>query len=92
MIMGEMMEQGAPPPAGEKPQGTAGEGNRLGPLPYIVASLSALPLLGLVFALIAIPWGLATYRRGGKAVAIIGALGAGTQFVVIGALAVFMFR
>ena len=65
----------------------------LGPLPYVVASLSTLPVLGWVFALVAIPWGISTLSRGGKLVAIIGVLGIGTQLLLaVGALHFFAFR
>ena len=82
---------------GTPAQGTAGkpeveDARRLGPLPYIVAALSALPVFGLLFALVAVPWGLATYRRGGRVVLLIGALGFATQFLVVGAIFLFLFN
>jgi hypothetical protein len=91
MTMSQMLGQGSPPFDGERPG--AGEEDALGPLPYAIASLSTLPAIGLVFALIAIPWGLATLPRGGKLVAIIGALGVATQFLLAtGAVYLVLFR
>ncbi len=95
MIVSEMMGQGVQPFGGRRHQGAGDEGDELGlgPLPYVVASLSTLPVIGLLFALIAIPWGLATLARGGKVVAFLGALGVGTQFLLtVGAVHLVLFR
>jgi hypothetical protein len=91
MTTDQMMGRGLPPFDGGRP--AAGEEDALGPLPYAIASLSTLPVIGLVFALIAIPWGLTTLPRGGKVVAIIGALGVATQFLLAtGAAYLILFR
>ena len=55
----------------------------LGPMPYVVAALSVFPVLGALFGLVAVGWGLATLQRGGKPVAIIGALGLASQTILI---------
>ena len=65
----------------------------LGPVPYVVAALSTLPVIGLAFALVAISWGLATLPRGGRLVAIIGVVGIGTQaFLAAGVVYLMLFR
>ncbi|MES2835589.1 MAG: hypothetical protein V4707_12875 [Pseudomonadota bacterium] len=43
--------------------------------PYVVAGLSFIPLIGVLFGLGAIIWGAVTWRRGGKWVVLLGALG-----------------
>lgn len=55
----------------------------LGPMPYVIAALSVFPIMGALFGLVAVAWGLATLPRGGKVVAIIGALGLASQTIVI---------
>ncbi len=47
----------------------------IGPLPYLVAALSFMPALGVITGPIALIWGMAMLKRGGKPVAIIGAAG-----------------
>jgi hypothetical protein len=54
----------------------------IGPVPYIVAVMSIIPVLGMLLGLVAVIWGLATYRRGGKVVAILGAAGIGGQALI----------
>lgn len=49
---------------------TVAEG--IGPIPYMLAAVSFMPLLGVITGPIAIIWGLKTLNRGGKVVAIIG--------------------
>jgi hypothetical protein len=47
----------------------------IGPVPYLVAGMSIMPGLGVILGPVAVIWGLATLKRGGKPVAIIGAVG-----------------
>lgn len=60
--------------------------DKLGVFPYIVASLSFVPLIGVLFGIIAITWGLVTQRTGGKKLVWIGGGGitftAGLYFVL----------
>jgi hypothetical protein len=67
------------------------EGKPLGYLPYVVGGLSFFPLLGVVFGLVAIVWGLAARRRGGVKLAIVGAAGIAFTVIIYGALFYFGF-
>jgi len=62
---------------------------RLGVFPLIVAGLSYIPLLGVIFGLITILWGLLTKKTGGKKLAIVG--GGGVLFTVVIYSALFYF-
>jgi len=54
--------------------------------------LSFIPLIGVLFGVAAIVWGLATKKLGGKKLAAIGAGGIALTFVVYGALFYFGFE
>lgn len=45
---------------------------KLGAFPYVIGGLSFIPLIGVIFGLVAIIWGLATKKLGGKKLALIG--------------------
>lgn len=64
---------------------------KLGTLPFVVGGMSFIPLLGVLFGLIAIVWGLVTKKSGGKRLAAIGAGGIGFTIVLYGALFYFGF-
>jgi hypothetical protein len=53
--------------------------NTIGPFAYVVAMMSIMPGLGIILGPIAVVWGLSALKRGGKMVAVIGALGFGSQ-------------
>jgi hypothetical protein len=48
---------------------------KLGAFPYVIGGLSFIPMLGVLFGVIAIIWGLVTKKLGGKKLAIVGACG-----------------
>ena len=58
---------------------------------YILAGVSFIPLIGVLFGLVAIIWGLATRRRGGLRVALIGAAGICFTIFIYSALFYFGF-
>ena len=60
----------------------------IGPLPYMVAALSFMPVLGVITGPIALIWGITTLKRGGKPVAVIGAVGFLSQSLFFS----FLFR
>ncbi len=62
---------------------------KLGVFPFVVGGMSFIPLLGVVFGLIALVWGLVSTKRGGKLLAAIGA--AGIAFTVLLYSALFYF-
>ncbi len=49
--------------------------NKIGVFPYIIAGMSFIPLIGVLFGVIAIVWGIIALNRGGKRLIIIGLLG-----------------
>jgi hypothetical protein len=51
-----------------------------GPLNYVLAGLSFIPMIGVLFGIVSIAWGLALKNAGGKRIAKIGA--AGIMFTV----------
>jgi hypothetical protein len=65
---------------------------KLGTLPYVIGGMSFIPLLGLLFGLIAVVWGLATNKQGGKRLAAIGLGGISFTIVLYGALYYFGFK
>lgn len=64
---------------------------RIGAGAYVVAGLSFIPLIGVLFGLVAIIWGVASRRGGGKLAALIGALGITVTLVIYGLLFYFGF-
>jgi len=59
---------------------------KLGAFPYVTAGLSFIPLIGVIFGVVAIVWGLVTKKDGGKRLAVIGACGIAFTFVLYGSL------
>lgn len=64
---------------------------KLGTFPFVIGGMSFIPLVGLLFGIIAIVWGLVTKKLGGKRLAVIGAGGIGFTIVIYGALFYFGF-
>jgi hypothetical protein len=64
---------------------------RLGVLPFVLAGASYIPLIGILFGIITIVWGLCTRRLGGKKLAFIGAGGICFSVVLYGSLFYFGF-
>ena len=60
--------------------------DKIGVIPYALAIMSIFPALGLPFGIIALLWGLATFRRGGKLVAALAGAGILWQAVAWGLL------
>jgi len=70
---------------------TTDSSEKLGTFPYVIGGMSFIPLIGVLFGLVAIVWGLVTKKQGGKRLAAIGAGGIGFSFVLYGALFYFGF-
>lgn len=64
---------------------------KLGAFPYVVGGLSFIPLIGVLFGIVAIVWGLATGKRGGKRLALIGAAGIVFTIALYGSFFYFSF-
>ncbi|MGO9446630.1 MAG: hypothetical protein ACLPXB_17930, partial [Thiobacillaceae bacterium] len=64
---------------------------KLGTFPFVIGGMSFVPLVGVLFGIIAIVWGLVTKKLGGKRLAAIGAGGIGFTIVIYGALFYFGF-
>jgi hypothetical protein len=64
---------------------------KLGRFPYVLGGMSFIPLIGVLFGIIAIIWGLVTKKLGGKRLAAIGAAGIGFTIILYGALFYFGF-
>jgi hypothetical protein len=60
--------------------------DKLGVIPYALAAMSIFPGLGLPFGVIALIWGLATFRRGGKLLTAIAGASVLWQLVAWGLL------
>lgn len=58
----------------------------LGALPFVVAGLSFIPLLGVPFGLVSIAWGLLSKKAGGKKLAVVGASGIAFTAVIYSVL------
>ena len=56
------------------PSTAVSEPATLGVFPYVIGALAFIPLLGIIFGVIALVWGLLTSRQGGKLLASIGVL------------------
>ena len=69
--------------------GVASRGDRLGAFPFVVGGLSFIPLVGVLFGIAAIAWGLLTKRRGGKVLALMGLAGIGLTMTLYGGLFYF---
>lgn len=70
---------------------TTGSSEKLGTFPYVIGGMSFIPLIGVLFGVVAIVWGLVTKKQGGKRLAAIGAGGIGFSLVLYGALFYFGF-
>jgi hypothetical protein len=68
-----------------------GGDRRLGRFAFIVAGLSFIPLIGALFGLIAIAWGLVKRKSGGRKLALIGTTGIAFSFIIFGSLFYFGF-
>ncbi|WP_436899461.1 type II secretion system protein GspG [Acinetobacter gyllenbergii] len=64
---------------------------KLGVFPYILAGISFIPGIGIVFGIIALIWGILTKKSGGKVLAIMGACGIGFSIILYGSLFYFGF-
>jgi hypothetical protein len=60
-------------------------------LPFVLAGLSFIPLVGIPFGIVALIWGLTTRKLGGKRLAILGSLGIIFTLFVYGSLYYFGF-
>ena len=67
------------------------ETKSLGAFPFVLGGLSFIPLIGVLFGLIAIGWGLINRRRGGKKIALIGAGGIAFTIILYGGIIYFGF-
>lgn len=67
------------------------EPERLSGSAYVVGGLSFIPLIGVLFGVVAILWGLLTSKAGGKTLALIGAAGIVFTIAVYSALFYFGF-
>ena len=67
------------------------ETKKLGAFPYVIAGISFIPLIGVLFGVAAIVWGLVTNKQGGKKLAIIGSLGILFTIVIYSSLYYFGF-
>ena len=68
----------------EKPEKLSG-------LPFVVGGLSFIPLIGVLFGIVAIVWGLVTRRPGGRKLALVGAGGIAFTILLYGGLFYFGF-
>jgi hypothetical protein len=90
-----------PPPHARKRQELRGGGRlseqkegqreKLGSLPFVIGGLSFIPLVGVLFGVVAIAWGLASRKPGGRKLALIGGGGIAFSVVLYGALYYFGF-
>lgn len=64
---------------------------KLGRFPYVLGGMSFIPLIGIIFGIIAIIWGLVTKKHGGLRLAAIGATGIGFTIILYGGLYYFAF-
>jgi hypothetical protein len=75
----------------DKPLQFKNEDEKLEFLPYVFGGMSFMPLCGVPFGIVAILWGLLSKKRGGKVLAIIGALGVGFTVAIYSSLFYFGF-
>jgi hypothetical protein len=68
----------------EKPEKLSG-------FPFVIGGLSFIPLIGVLFGIAAIIWGLVTRRRGGRKLALVGAGGIAFTVLLYGGLFYFGF-
>lgn len=65
------------------------EEKKLGTFPVVLGGMSFIPLIGILFGIVCILWGIFTKKKGGKKLAIVG--GAGIFFTIIIYSAAFYF-
>ncbi len=68
------------------------EKERLGTFPYVVGGLSFIPLIGIIFGIVSIIWGLVTTKIGGKKLAFIGMGGIAFTIIIYSSLFYFGFK
>lgn len=96
-------QSGEPPPpaSGNAPYASpssavldagADEREKPGALPYVIAGISYIPLLGVLFGIVAVIWGLTTSKARGGVVAAIGAGGIAFTVLIYGSLFYFGFQ
>ena len=64
---------------------------RLGCFPFVIGGLSFIPLVGVLFGLVAIVWGLIARKRGGGKLALVGAAGIAFSIILYGGFFYFGF-
>lgn len=62
---------------------------QMGRGPFVLAGMSFIPLIGVLFGIIVIAWGLMTSRAGGKKLALVGLAGITTTVTLYSALGYF---
>ena len=62
---------------------------KLGGGAFVIGGLSFIPLIGVLFGIVAIVWGLVSRRKGGKALALVGAGGIAFTVALYGGLFYF---
>lgn len=67
------------------------ESERLTGFPFVIGGLSFIPLIGVLFGIAAIVWGLVTRKAGGRKLALLGASGIAFSVVLYGGLFYFGF-
>ena len=60
--------------------------SKLGKFPYVIGCLSYVPLIGVVFGIVAVVWGVVTDKLGGRRLAFVGAGGIAVTVVIVGAI------
>jgi len=63
--------------------------DRIGTGAYVVGGLAFIPLAGVAFGIVAVIWGLASGKQGGRMVALLGALGIAFTVALYGGLIYF---
>ncbi len=66
----------------------ADNNNKLGIFPFIIGGLSFIPLIGIIFGILAIVWGIKTEKVGGRKLIIIGSIGC---WMTVAAYALLLF-
>jgi len=68
------------------------EKEKLGAFPYVIGGLSFIPMIGIIFGVVSIIWGLVTNKTGGKKLAFIGVGGILFTIIIYSALFYFGFK
>ncbi len=69
----------------------SGQQRRLGAFPYVLGGLSFIPLIGVIFGIVSIIWGVRSKSIGGRKLAVIGASGIAVTVLLYGGLFYFGF-